>query len=76
MLFPKRPITLPSNTFFSIKPKEISAEILSKIKVEIKPSLIVLKDNLNKIGEYKVDIKFHSEVSAQIKIKIDKIQAV
>ena len=60
----------------SIKPKEISAEILNKIKVEIKPSLIVLKDNLNKIGEYKVAINFHSEVSAQIIIKIDKIQAV
>ena len=60
----------------SIKPKEISAETLNKIKVEIKPSLIVLKDNLNKIGEYKVAINFHSEVSAQIIIKIDKIQAV
>ena len=60
----------------SIKPKEISAEILKKIKVEIKPSQIVLKDNLNKIGVYKVDINFHSEVSAQISIKIDKIQSV
>ena len=28
-----------------------------------------------KIGEYKVDINFHSEVSAQISIKIDKIQS-
>ncbi len=60
----------------SIKPKEISAEILKKIKVEIKPSQIVLKDNLNKIGVYKVDINFHSDVSAQISIKIDKIQSV
>ena len=31
--------------------------------------------NLNKIGDYKVDINFHSEVSAQISIKIDKIQS-
>ena len=60
----------------SIKPKEISLEILNKIKVEIKPSQIVLKDNLNKIGDYKVIINFHSEVSAQITIKIDKIQSV
>ena len=35
----------------SIKPKEISAEILNKMKVEVKPSQIVLKDNLNKIGD-------------------------
>ena len=59
----------------SIKPKEISAEILNKMKVEVKPSQIVLKENLNKIGNYKVDINFHSEVSAEILIKIDKIQS-
>ena len=60
----------------SIKPKEISLEILNKMKVEIKPSQIVLKDNLNKIGDYKIVINFHSEVSAQITIKIDKIQSI
>ena len=60
----------------SIKPKEISTEISNKMKVEVKPSQIVLKNNLDKIGEYKVDINFHSEVSAQISIKIDKIQSV
>ena len=60
----------------SIKPKEISLEILNKMKVEIKPSQIVLKDNLNKIGDYKIVINFHSEVSAQIIIKIAKIQSV
>ena len=59
----------------SIKPKEISAEIFKKANVEVKPSQIVLKTNLNKIGEYKVDINLHSEVSAQISIKIDKIQS-
>ena len=60
----------------SIKPKEISIEISNKMKVEVKPSQIVLKTNLDKIGEYKIDINFHSEVSAQILIKIDKIQSV
>ena len=60
----------------SIKPKEISTEISNKMNVEVKPSQIVLKTNLDKIGEYKVDINFHSEVSAQISIKIDKIQSL
>ena len=60
----------------SIKPKEISSEIFNKMKIEVKPSQIVLKNNLNKIGEYNVDINFHSEVSAQISIKIDKIQSI
>jgi len=59
----------------SIKPKEISSKILSESKIEIKPSQIVLKEDLNKIGIYKIDINFHSEVSAQISIKIDKIQS-
>ena len=48
---------------------------MEKLKVEVKPSQIVLKSDLNKIGIYKVDINFHSEVSAQISIKIDKIQS-
>ena len=59
----------------SIKPKEISSAIFDNIKVEIKPSQIVLKEELNKIGSYKIDINFHSEVSAQISVKIDKIQS-
>ena len=59
----------------SIKPKEISTKIYESIKVEIKPSQIVLKNDLNKIGIYKIDINFHSEVSAKISIKIDKIQS-
>lgn len=60
----------------SIKPKEISAAILDKMKVEVKPSQIVLKEDLNKTGIYKIDISFHSEVSAKISIKIDKIQSI
>jgi len=60
----------------SIKPKEISVAILNQLKVEVKPSQIVLKTNLNKIGIYTADINFHSEVSAQISIQIDKIQSV
>ena len=59
----------------SIKPKEISLAIYDGCKVEVKPSQIVLKSNLDKIGTYKIDINFHSEVSAQILIKIDKIQS-
>ena len=58
----------------SIKPKEISNLINDKIKVEVSPSQIILKNELNKIGTYKVEIQFHSEVKAIISIKIDKIQ--
>ena len=59
----------------SIKPKEISTMISDKMQVEVKPSQIVLKEDLNKIGIYNININFHSEVSAQISVKIDKIQS-
>lgn len=59
----------------SIKPKEISNKILEKFKVEVKPSQILIKENLDKIGNYNVDINLHSEVSAKIIIKINKIQS-
>ena len=45
------------------------------MKVEVGASQIILKDDLNKIGIFKADINFHSEVKANISIKIDKIQS-
>ena len=59
----------------SIKPKEITNLIREKAKAEVNPSQIILKDNLNKIGVYKALINFHSDVKANISIKIDKIQS-
>ena len=45
------------------------------MNLEVAPSLLVLKDDLNKIGSYKVEVNFHSEVKANITIKIDKIKS-
>ena len=59
----------------TIKPKEISTEIFNKAKLEVKPSQIILKEELNKVGKFVVEIKFHSEVSTNITLKIDKIQS-
>ena len=59
----------------SIKPKEITNLIKEKVKAEVAPSQIILKDELNKIGRFSVDINFHSEVKAKISIKIDKIES-
>ena len=56
--------------------RKLLTYMLNKLKVEVKPSQIILKEDLNKIGNYTIDVKFHSEVSAKISIKIDKIQAV
>ena len=59
----------------SIKPKEITNLINEKSEAEIKPSQIILKNELNKIGLFKVEINFHSEVKATVSIKIDKVQS-
>ena len=59
----------------SIKPKEITNLIKERTNSEVSPSQLILKDNLNKIGSFKVNINFHSEVKANITIKIDKIQS-
>ena len=59
----------------SIKPKEITNLIREKVNAEVTPSQLILKDNLNKIGTFKIEINFHSEVKASITIDIKKIQS-
>ena len=59
----------------SIKPKEISNLIKEKSQAEVNPSQIILKDELNKIGTYKVDINLHTEVKTNILVKIDKVES-
>ena len=58
----------------SIKPKEITNLILEKSKAEVSPSQIVLKDNLNKIGIFKVEVSLHADVKVDISVKIAKIE--
>ena len=61
----------------SVKPTEISKIIFETDKIEIKPSMIQLKDEIKSLGEYKVNINLHSDIQAEIKIKViaaDNIQ--
>ena len=59
----------------TIKPKEIANLVNEKSKAEINPSQIILKEEINRIGVFKVEINFHSEVKAKISLKVDKIQS-
>ena len=58
--------------FASIKPKEISSAFIENLKIEISPSQIDLKQEINKIGKYKININLHSEVSASVNIVVQK----
>ncbi len=59
----------------TIKPKEIANLVKQNSKAEINPSQIILKEEINKIGVFKVEINFHSEVKANISLKVDKVQS-
>ena len=54
----------------SVKPTEISKVIKDKDGIEIAPSMIQLMDDIKSLGEFKVNINLHSEVQAEIKIKV------
>tara|TARA_B100001029_G_scaffold44097_1_gene34609 strand:+ start:93 stop:548 length:456 start_codon:yes stop_codon:yes gene_type:complete len=59
----------------SIKPKEVSNAFLNDLKVEINPSQIDLKQDINKLGKYKININLHSEVTANVTVNVEKIDA-
>ena len=54
----------------SVKPTEISKIILENEKLEIKPSMIQLIKEIKSLGDFKVKIILHSEVEAEITIKV------
>ena len=59
----------------SIKPKEVSNAFIEDLKVKISPSQIDLKQEINKIGKYKISINLHSEVSANVMVNVEKIDS-
>ena len=54
----------------SVKPTEISKIIKDSDEIEIKPSMIQLIDDIKSLGEFRVNINLHSDVQAEIKIKV------
>ena len=61
--------------FGSIKPKEVSNAFIDKLKVEISPSQIDLKQEINKLGKYSININLHSEVAVKVTINDAKIDS-
>ena len=69
----KKLVTENKDLYGSIKPTEISKLIFENLKIEIKPSLIQPLKEIKSIGTHKVKIDLHSEVQAEIKIKVDTL---
>tara|TARA_B110000881_G_C18262210_1_gene358537 strand:- start:51 stop:506 length:456 start_codon:yes stop_codon:yes gene_type:complete len=62
--------------FGSIKPKEVSIALAKSLNVEINPSQIDLKQEIDKLGKYKININLHAEVSVSVQIIVDKIDSI
>ena len=54
----------------SVKPTEISKLIFEESNLEIKPSMIQPVNEIKSLGNFKVKISLHSEVDAEIMIKV------
>ena len=66
----KKLTTENQDLYGSIKPTEISKIINQSDKIDVKPSLIQPLNEIKSIGTFKVKINLHSEVQAEIKIKV------
>ena len=70
----KKLVTENKDLYGSIKPTEISKLVYENLKIEIKPSLIQPLKEIKSVGTFKVKIDLHSEVQAEIKIKVETIE--
>jgi large subunit ribosomal protein L9 len=66
----KKLSTENNELYGSVKPTEISKIILDKNKIEIKPSMIQLTNDIKSLGNFKVKINLHPEIQLEIKIKV------
>ena len=72
----KKLVTENKDLYGSIKPTEISKLIYDAENIDIKPSLIQPLKEIKSIGTFKVKIDLHSEIQADIKIKVDTLDQV
>jgi len=54
----------------SVKPSEISKIILELDKLEIKPSMIQLAEEIKSLGTFKVKVNLHSDIQSEVNIKV------
>ena len=70
-IYEVKKLTTESNDLYgSIKPTEISKIINQTDKIDVKTSLIQPLNEIKSLGTFKVRINLHSEVQAEIKIKV------
>tara|TARA_B100000686_G_C16051230_1_gene600052 strand:- start:42 stop:500 length:459 start_codon:yes stop_codon:yes gene_type:complete len=66
----KKLSTENNELYGSVKPTEISKIIQQQNSLDIKPSMIQPEKEIKALGTFKVKINIHSEVQAEISIKV------
>jgi large subunit ribosomal protein L9 len=72
----KKLCTETKELYGSVKPTEISKLIKETDNIEIKPSMIQPIKEIKSIGNYKVKITLHSEVDAEISLKVETSESI
>ena len=72
----KKLCTETKELYGSVKPTEISKLIKETDNIEIKPSMIQPIKEIKSIGNYKVKISLHSEVDAEISLKVETSESI
>ena len=72
----KKLCTENSELYGSVKPTEIAKLIFEKDKVDVKPSMIQPVKDIKSLGKFKVKISLHSEVDAEISIKVETAETI
>ena len=76
-IFSIKKLSTENNELYgSVKPTEISKIILESAKLELKPSMIQLENEIKALGDFKVKINLHSEVQAIISIKVTAAETI
>ena len=66
----KKLSTENNELYGSVKPTEIAKIIFEVDKVEVKPQMIQLKQEIKSLGTFKTKVNLHTDVQAELNIKI------
>ena len=72
----KKLSTENNELYGSVKPTEIAKLILETNKIDIKPSMIQPLEEIKALGKFKIKISLHSEVDAEITIKVESADTI
>ena len=72
----KKLSTENNELYGSVKPTEIAKIIFEVDKVEIKPQMIQLKQEIKSLGTFKTKVNLHTDVQAELSIKIAAAEVI